>query len=141
MKKGLLAFIAVLALVVSSGACGGNSNPSAPTPPSGGGGGGGGGGGTGSGTVFTLTSAGVDPKELTISPGTRVQFVNNDSRNHEMNSDPHPTHGDCPEIDAVGFLLPGQSRETGTFNTARTCSFHDHNLFPQSQWMGRIIVR
>jgi plastocyanin len=139
MKKGLLVFTAVLVLVVASGACGGNSNPSAPTPPSGGGGGGG--GGTGSGTVFTLTSAGVDPKELTISPGTRVQFVNNDSRNHEMNSDPHPTHGDCPEIDAVGFLTPGQSRETGTFNTARTCSFHDHNLFPQSQWMGRIIVR
>ena len=140
MKKGLLVFTGVLVFVVASGACGGNSNPSAPTPPSGGGGGGGG-GGTGSGTVFTLTSAGVDPKELTISPGTRVQFVNNDSRNHEMNSDPHPVHTDCPEINSVGFLTPGQSRETGTFNTARTCSFHDHNLFPQPQWEGRIIIR
>ena len=129
---------AVTVLMVASGACGGSSNPGAPTPPSGGGGGGG--GGT-SGNVFTLTSAGVSPTELTISPGTRVQFVNNDSRNHEMNSDPHPTHGDCPELDAVGFLTPGQSRETGTFNTVRTCSFHDHNLFPQPQWQGRVIVR
>ena len=136
--KRLLVMTAVTMLIVAPGACGGSSNPGAPTPPSGGGGGGG--GGTG-GNVFTLTSAGVSPTELTISPGTRVQFVNNDSRNHEMNSDPHPTHGDCPELDAVGFLTPGQSRETGTFNTPRTCSFHDHNLFPQPQWQGRVIVR
>lgn len=138
-KKHLLVMTVATILMVTSGACGG-SNPGAPTPPSGGGGGGGG-GGTGSGNVFTLTSAGVSPKELTVSPGTRVQFVNNDNQVHTMNSDPHPTHGDCPEIDAVGFLTPGQSRETGTLNTARTCGFHDHNLFPQSQWQGRVIVR
>jgi plastocyanin len=138
MKHAVVQVAAVMVLTTIFGACGGNSNPSAPTnppPPSGGG------GGTSSGTVFTLTPAGVDPKELTISPGTRVQFVNNDTRNHEINSDPHPTHGDCPEINAVGFLTPGQSRETGTLNTPRTCGFHDHNLFPQPQWEGRIIVR
>ncbi|HEY7450135.1 MAG TPA: hypothetical protein VH702_18410 [Vicinamibacterales bacterium] len=137
LNKSLLVVLAA-ALMAASGACGGSSNPAGPSnppPPSGGG------GGTGSGTVFTLTSAGVSPTELTVSPGTRVQFVNNDSRNHEMNSDPHPTHGDCPELDAVGFLTPGQSRESGVFNTARTCSFHDHNLFPQPQWQGRVIVR
>jgi plastocyanin len=138
MKKAGLVLGAVAILIAMSGACGGSSNPSAPSnpaPPSGGGGGG------GTGNVFTLTSAGVTPKELTVSPGTRVQFVNSDTRNHEMNSDPHPTHGDCPEIDAVGFLTPGQSRETGTLNTTRTCGFHDHNLFPEPQWQGRIVVR
>jgi plastocyanin len=91
--------------------------------------------------VFTLTSAGVTPKELTVSPGTRVMFVNNDTRNHEMNSNPHPTHGDCPAINDVSFLTPGQSRETGILNTVGTCGFHDHNLFPQPEWEGRIIVR
>jgi plastocyanin len=139
MKKAFLVVLAVTALMAASGACGGSSNPmgpSDPPPPSGGGG-----GGAGTGNVFTLTSSGVTPKELTVSPGTRVQFVNNDTRNHEMNSDPHPTHGDCPELDAVGFLTPGQSMETGVLNTARTCGFHDHNLFPEPQWQGRIIVR
>jgi plastocyanin len=140
-KKACLVVLAVTALMAASGACGGSSNPTAPSNPPPPAGGGGGGGGTGSGNVFTLTSAGVSPTELTVSPGTRVQFVNNDSRNHEMNSDPHPTHGDCPELDAVGFLTPGQSRESGTFTTARTCGFHDHNLFPQPQWQGRVVVR
>ena len=37
------------------------------------------------------------------------KFVNNDSRSHEMFSDPHPEHTDCPEINQVGFLSPGQS--------------------------------
>ena len=47
-------------------------------------------------------------------------------RSHEMFSDPHPEHTDCPEINQVGFLSPGQSRQTGNLNTVRTCGFHDH---------------
>ena len=56
---------------------------------------------------------GVNPQRITVSPGTRVTFINNDSRTHEMNSDPHPNHGDCPPIDDVGFLSPGQTKQTG----------------------------
>ena len=39
---------------------------------------------------------GVSPKNLVVGPGTQVTFVNNDSRNHEMTSDPHPEHTECP---------------------------------------------
>jgi plastocyanin len=91
--------------------------------------------------TITITASGVSPRDLTINAGQRVLFVNNDSRAHQMNSDPHPDHGDCPAIDQVGFLAPSQSRETGNFVFARTCGYHDHNLFNVAALQGRIIVR
>jgi plastocyanin len=114
------AAFAVLALAAS--ACGGDDNPGA--GPSGGGGGGGT-GGTVTATI-TITAAGVSPSTVTVSPGQRVTFVNNDNRPHDMASDPHPAHSDCPEIN-VGFLQAGQSGTTQNLNTVRTCAFHDHN--------------
>lgn len=122
---------AALALTVM--ACGGgsdNPSPTSPDPPptTGGGGGGGGGGGTPQSTTITIQQGGVpNPSVLTVSPGTRVTFINNDSVNHEVQDDPHPTHGDCPAIQQVGFLTPGQSRQTGELTVIRTCGWHDHN--------------
>lgn len=126
---------ATAALTVVFLACGGSS-PTAPSSS-----GGSSSGSSSSATRLTITSSGVSPKELTVSPGTRVTFVNNDSRAHTMTSDPHPEHSDCPEINQVGFLQPGQSRETGNLVAVRTCGFHDHDL-PQNEGLkGRIIIR
>ena len=82
-------------------ACGGgsSSNPSpSPTPSPGGG---------GMPPTITIASDAVSPKNITVARGSQVTFVNNDSRPHEMYSDPHPEHTDCPEINDVGFLNPG----------------------------------
>ena len=54
-------------------------------------------------------------------------MLNSDSRTHEMDSDPHPEHTDCPELNQIGFLNPGQSRQSGNLNTARKCGMHDHS--------------
>jgi len=116
------AALSIVALALLASACGGSDNP---TAPSGGGGVGGGGGGTSAATI-TITAAGVSPSSVTVSAGSRVTFVNNDSRPHDMNSDPHPEHTDCPEIN-VGFLSAGQSGTTQNLNRVRTCGFHDHN--------------
>jgi plastocyanin len=123
-------------------ACGGGSSPAAPSTGSGSGSTSGTGSGTSNvGTLFTITSAGVSPKELTVSPGTRVQFLNNDSVPHDMESDPHPAHTDCPELAQVGFLAPGQTKETGNLNTPRTCGFHDHNQPSVTALEGRINIQ
>jgi len=114
-------------------ACGGSgSAPSAPSDD-----------GSAAGRTVTITTSGSDPKSLTIAPGTRVLFVNNDNRSHNMTSDPHPEHDQCPEINAVGFLSPGQRRETGNLNTLRTCGFHDHDDPPPggNRWTGSIVIR
>ncbi len=114
--------------------CGGSSSPTSP------GGGSGGGSGTAAATI-TITTSGVDQKEVTIAQGQRVRFVNNDTRSHDMSSDPHPTHTDCPETNQVGVLQVGQTKETGNFVTARTCGFHDHNLPTNTSLQGRIVIR
>lgn len=118
-----------LALLVAACGGGGGGTPPTPNPPA------------TNPFTFTITSAGVTPKELTVSPGTRVLFVNNDTRRHDMGSDPHPEHSDCPEINSVGVLNAGQSRETANLNAARTCGFHDHDLPDNNNLKGRIIIR
>lgn len=92
-------------------------------------------------TTIAMTSAGVSPKNVAISVGQRVMFINNDGRSHNMTSDPHPEHTDCPEINQVGFLTSGQSRETGNLNIARTCGFHDHDLPGSTSFQGSITIR
>lgn len=91
--------------------------------------------------TITITSVGVSPKTITVARGAQVTFVNSDSRTHEMNSNPHPSHEDCPEINQVGFLSAGQSKLTGNLNTARTCGYHDHNRDSDTSLQGTITIQ
>jgi len=76
-------------------------------------------------TILIVNNA-VCPQALTVPRGSQVTFINNDNRAHEMNSDPHPEHTNCPEINQVGHLEPGQTRQSGNLTVARSCGFHDH---------------
>ncbi|HEY2907988.1 MAG TPA: hypothetical protein VGJ29_18930 [Vicinamibacterales bacterium] len=78
---------------------------------------------------------------MTVSPGAQITFVNQDGITHLMFSDPHPEHTDCPEINQVGFLSSGQSRQTGNLNIVRTCGFHDHDLPSNASLRGTITIR
>jgi plastocyanin len=89
----------------------------------------------------TITAAGaVTPAEIVVAPGARVLFTNQDSRRHHMASDPHPEHNLCTEINAVGLLQPGESRETGNLVTVRTCGYHDHENPDDASLKGRIVI-
>lgn len=120
-------------LVVTTGlaflaaACGSSNDP-APSPPV-------------AGSTITITSSGVSPKNLQVSPGTQVTFVNSDSRNHEMTSDPHPEHTDCPAINTVDLVVPGQSKQTSNLNAVRTCGYHDHQNFENAALRGTITIQ
>jgi plastocyanin len=115
--------------VAASAACGGGSSPTPPTTPS-------------NPYVITVSAGGiVTPRELTVPPGTRVLFVNNHSRRHDMTSDPHPDHLDCPELNQVGVLNTGQSRESGNLVAVRSCGFHDHDDPTNVNLRGTIIIR
>ena len=127
--------IVVVLLTAAIASCGSPASTPSPPPPT-------------NPYTFTITASGVSPKELTVPAGSRVLFVNNDSRRHDMACDPHPEHNDpeCSAINDVGALSPGQSRETGNLVVLRTCGFHDHDNPPPTQaagniWTGRIIVR
>jgi plastocyanin len=124
-------FGAILAAAVL-GSCGGNSPPSpSPGPP----------GGSNSGITVTITSSGVSPKQITVSQGTRVLFVNNDVQSRQINSDPHPEHTNCVEINNIGLISPGQTKETGNLNTVKTCGYHDHGNPDDARFKGSIIIQ
>jgi plastocyanin len=92
-------------------------------------------------TQITITAAGASPRNIQIAQGSRVLFVNSDSRSHNMTSDPHPEHDDCPPINQVGFLKAGESRETGNMVDVRTCGFHDHDNPNDLGLHGQIVTK
>jgi plastocyanin len=129
--KVTLGFATAAALAFIA-ACGGGGTTPSPTPPP---------GDDGTSSTITIASNAVSPKNITVTRGSRVTFVNNDTQSHDMESDPHPVHTDCPEINQVGFLSPGQSRQTGTLNTARSCGYHDHNRDTVESLKGTITIQ
>jgi plastocyanin len=137
-RSRLLALAAVIMAGLVPASCGGggggnsSGGPTAPTPDP---------GPPVATTTITITASGANPRSISIQAGQRVTFINNDARQHDMNSDPHPDHTDCPAINQVGFLSPGQQRETGNLNTPRTCGFHDHDQPNNGALTGRIIIQ
>ena len=93
------------------------------------------------GTVVTVTASGLSPLVLTVPVGSRVTFTNADNRPHDFSGGPDPSRPQCPEIDAAGFVLAGQSRQTGVFTIAQTCVYHDHTYLGVPAFQGRIVVQ
>ena len=134
--RKLLSSLVTIALAATASTCGGGPSstgvmtPTTPTPapvapvvP-----------------TITISPSGVSPREITVSVGDRVTFINNDVQPHDPAGGPDPATPDCREIDAVGFLVPGQSRQTALLPIARTCDYHDHSHHAPI-FNGRIIIR
>jgi len=101
-------------------------------------------GGTGgpNGATVTMTSSGVSPASVTVAVGQTVTFVNNDTRSHEIASNPHPQHGSCPSMEAgLGVIAAGQTKITHNFANAGTCGYHDHQDDTNTRFQGSIIVQ
>ena len=95
-----------------------------------------------SGATITITGAGVSSKAVVLAVGQTVTFINNDSRSHEMASDPHPQHGSCPSMEAgLGTIGAGQTKVTHAFANAGTCTYHDHQDDSNNALKGSITVQ
>ena len=124
--RGRIALRAIaVSLLAGLAACGGDT-PASPSPDT---------------PTVTISATGVSPTEVRIAKGGRVNFMNTDVRPHAMSSDPITTHTDCPPINDVGTLTPGQSRTTGALDVARTCGFHDHTNELDTSFKGTIIIQ
>ena len=141
-RRILGAYALVVGTLVAMSACGGGSYPTSP------------GGGSSAAVVRSTGSVGaigatitigsnqaVSPSSVTVTTGQSVTFVNNDTRSHDMESDPHPAHTNCPSLTNVGLLQPGQSKSTFGFSNSGTCGYHDHNDFERSSLKGQIVVQ
>jgi plastocyanin len=133
--------VAAFGLALMLAACGGSSsnssNPAGPSPttptttPA----------GAVNTTTITIQNNVATPKDIIVPLGSQVTFINNDNRQHDMESNPHPEHTECPALAQAGFLNPGQSRQTGNLTTARICGYHDHILADVAGLQGSITVR
>ena len=119
-SRPLRRFAILLALALT--AC--SDAPSAPSPAA----------------TISIGPAGVDRQEVRIKAWDFVTFVNNDNRPHAIVSDPVDAHSQCPQINRVGVLQPGERRETGTLELKKSCGFHDHNDPSDRSLQGRIVV-
>ena len=91
--------------------------------------------------TITINAAGPAPIEVRVKVGSRVTFLNSDARPHAMSSDPIQVHTDCPAINDVGFLNPGQTGTTGVLDVVRTCGYHDHTNELDATFKGRIVIQ
>jgi hypothetical protein len=90
--------------------------------------------------IIRIATTGAEPRQLVVAIGERVTFINNDVQPHDIAGGPDPATPDCREIDAVGFLAPGQSRQTAPLPVARACDYHDHQNHAPI-FTGRIVIR
>ncbi len=125
-SASILAAVALAALTAS---CSKSYSPTEPTT---------GGTMTSVGSI-AITASGISPKALTVGYGGRVTFTNNDAAPHELSSNPHPVHTDCPEINSP-VLLTGQSFTATMASKVETCGFHDHLNPTNGALQGTIVV-
>lgn len=133
--RKMLSCLVTCALAAIAAACGGSSSGPSPgpsttpplPPPS-------------DPPVIRLSATGAEPRQLVVAVGERVTFINDDVQPHDIAGGPDPATPDCREIDAVGFLAPGQSRQTAPLPVARSCDYHDHQNHAPI-FTGRIVIR
>ena len=94
-----------------------------------------------SSTTIVIGPAGLSASEVRIKAWSQVTFTNSDTRPHSILSDPVDLHSDCPPVNQVGLLNPGESRNTGTLNLSTVCRFHDHLNQSDQALRGRIVVQ
>ena len=89
-------------------------------------------------SIISITNAGVNPKSMTVSAGTTVQFKNQDTVTHEIASDSHPTDNELPGFD--GRIAPG-GMYSFTFSKVGTWGYHDNVTPLDAKFQGKVIAQ
>ena len=118
-------------LAICLAGCGGGPQPAAPIPSD----------PLPTEIVINVTATGFKPKDAVLAVGGRARFENIDDRLHSISSNPLATHADCPPINEVGLLVPGQSKMTGVLTEAKICGYHDSASEGMTLLSGSITVR
>lgn len=91
--------------------------------------------------TITATDTGFNPKEVTISAGESITWVNNSSKTLQIGSDNHPTHTLNPDLTGGQYVIEvpaGQSKTVSAGTKVGRWGFHNH-LKPSET--GTVIVK
>lgn len=83
--------------------------------------------------------AGLEPIELHPSLGRCVAFVNQDTVAHDIRSDAHSAHSNCPALN-VGLVPSGTSRVSLAMNTWGICGYHDELAPDDERFKGHFVI-
>jgi plastocyanin len=127
MKKGVIAGLGILAVVLIGGAvyfatrpasapaAQTNQNTTTATSST---------DTTSAAATITYTDNGFSPFTTSIKAGQSVTITNNSSLPLQFNSNPHPAHTDNPQLN-VGLIAKGQSK-TIVLTATGTWGYHNH---------------
>jgi len=91
--------------------------------------------------TLVIQNGTICPQSITVTRGGQLTILNQDSSSHDMTSDPHPAHTDCPELNQIGFLNTNQQRTSGNLNTVRSCGMHDHSNPDRASLKATIVIQ
>jgi hypothetical protein len=78
------------------------------------------------GGAIQVTTTTASPSCLAVPLGGGLTFTNSGSELVTIRSNPHLTHGSCPELDTLPTLGAGESVSVTMPSTAKSCGYHRH---------------
>jgi hypothetical protein len=87
-----------------------------------------------------ISAAGVSPDILHLDAPVTVTITNNDGAAHRLEPAPELGYGDCPEVNELGTLQPGQSGKVTITRALVICVFHDSAAPANQAFQGFIVV-
>lgn len=88
--------------------------------------------------VIDMKDLKFQPARITVSKGTKVTWTNKEAPIHFVNTDPHPSHNNLPDLNSLD-LKEGQTYSY-TFKPVGEWAYHCSAHFPLGM-VGSIIVR
>ena len=73
----------------------------------------------------TITKNGFVPVTIKVKRNTQITWTNQDTDNHQVASDPHPTHTGLPDFDSLEPLKQNDSYSF-IFENTGSFTYHDH---------------
>ncbi len=88
--------------------------------------------------TVTITTSGVSSKTITVAKGATVTFNNNDTVEHIIASNPHPSHTDLPGFE---LELSSGASKSFTFSKVGSWGYHDHDDPFNAGVQGTVVVK
>ena len=75
--------------------------------------------------AVSITAGGFNPQVLHVNYPVTVTFTNADTAAHTLESAPELNWDNCPEMNTVGTLKPGESKAVPFSEEDAVCAYHD----------------
>jgi plastocyanin len=90
--------------------------------------------------AVSITAGGFNPQVLHVNYPVTVTFTNNDTVAHALESAPELNWDNCPEMNTVGTLKPGQSEAVAFSEKDAVCTYHDVAQQSKTIFQGYIAI-